>query len=63
MLARHNKLRGIKDCERPLCPTCGKPLVWTRTDTYYEKIYGWDYDCECIDTDRFETDHVFKFTP
>jgi hypothetical protein len=57
------ELREIKDEERPLCPQCKKPLIWMRSDTYYHEVYGWDYDCECVDTARLKPDHIFRFTP
>ena len=55
--------RNIKPEERPLCPHCKKPLSWVLTKTYYEEVYGWEYDCECIDTAILKADEVFKFAP
>jgi DNA-directed RNA polymerase subunit M/transcription elongation factor TFIIS len=55
--------REVKPEERPLCPRCKKPLSWVLTKTYYEEVYGWEYDCDCIDTARLKADEVFKFTP
>jgi len=57
-----NKREATPD-ERPLCPRCKKPLSWVLTKTYYEEVYGWEYDCDCIDTARLKADEVFKFTP
>jgi DNA-damage-inducible protein D len=57
------ELGGTMPEERPLCPRCKKPLSWVLTKTYYEEVYGWEYDCDCIDTARLKADEVFKFTP
>ena len=52
-------LREIRDEERPVCPQCTTPMVWARYLSGVSEIYSWDYDCDCIDTDRLKPDAVY----
>ena len=57
------ELREIRDEERPICQQCKKPLAWVLSATYYQEVFGWEYDCLCVDTDRLKPDEVFEFSP
>ena len=53
-------LREIKPEERPLCPVCKTPMVWEMVAYDNIEDYGWQFDCECIDTDRFKPDEQYR---
>jgi len=55
--------REIQPSERPVCQICNTPLDWYRNTTYYEEIFGWEFNCNCVDTDRLKEDSTFNFTP
>ena len=53
-------LREIKPEERPICPQSITPMVWVRYLSDVLEVYSWDFDCECVDTDRLKPDDVYK---
>lgn len=55
------KLRDIRPEERPLCQTCGKPLIWSMTSltgTPRREFFGWFHDCDCVDESRLAPDEI-----
>ena len=53
-------LRDIKEDERPVCPKCHTPMVWDQVPTYRVHVFGWQFNCSCIDTDRLKPDNDFS---
>ena len=56
-------LREIKEGERPVCPQCGKPMVLVLSKSYYENVYGWQFDCDCVDEEQLKPDHDYYLSP
>jgi hypothetical protein len=46
------------DYERPYCPVCDMGLIYVAHQTYSETVYGWSFDCDCVQTEDFLPDII-----
>ncbi len=50
----------IKFKDRPKCSICGTKMKYTRLRvTPNLEVYGWEFDCDCIDCDRLTPDITY----